>query len=159
MRAGAVILVLWAGVLSMAGPGCYGNELGNGGAGGSGGTACPAGLPVSSSPCTPEGLNCHYSGCSGAASYCGANAFCSNGSWSIGYTDCACPSSGGTSSGGRGGAGGSAAGCSRVPADDAHCSTLGYPSYAYFCPVRAQRPDPTCAIYNGIGSGDFYCCP
>ncbi len=68
-------------------------------------------------------------------------------------------STAGASSGGRGGAGGSAVGCSRVQGDDAHCSTLGYPPYAYFCPIRAQRPEPTCVIYNGIGSGDFYCCP
>jgi hypothetical protein len=64
-------------------------------------------------------------------------------------------STAGSSSGGGGGAGG----CSRVSEDDAHCVSMGYPPYAHFCPVPAPRPDPTCVIYNGIGSGDFYCCP
>jgi hypothetical protein len=36
---------------------------------------------------------------------------------------------------------------------------MGYPPYAYFCVVPIPMPDPTCVIYNGIGSGDFFCCP
>ncbi len=141
-----------------------GSAAAGGAPGGGGSAACPVGLPSSSSSCSAEGLNCYYSGCSGAATYCSAIASCTSGNWSIGYTDCLCPSSGGASSagggaaiGGAGGAGG--ASCTRYPTDDAHCSTMGYPPYAYFCQVPAQRPDPTCVIYNGIGSGDFYCCP
>jgi len=162
MRTRAPILILPLGLLFLGGAGCDGDESGTAGTGGSGGTACPAGLPASSSPCTPEGLNCQYSGCSGAASYCGAIASCSNGSWSVVYANCICPSTGGAGGGGAGTAGAGGAGgasCSRRPTDDAHCSTLGYPPYAYFCRVPVPMPDPTCVAYNGIDSGDFYCCP
>jgi hypothetical protein len=151
-------------------------ELGSGGAltggapasaGSGGATACPVGLPASTSSCSSEGLSCYYGGCSGAASYCSATASCQSGSWYIGYTDCMCPGSGGASSAGGAGTAGSlagggvggAGGCTRVSADDAHCVSLGYPPYAYFCRVPATRPDPTCVIYNGIDSGDYYCCP
>ncbi len=166
MRKRAPWLVLPIGFALLADLGCGGNELGGGGTGGSGGTACPAGLPASSSGCSPDGLSCYYGGCSGAASYCGANAYCSNGSWSISYTNCMCPSTGGAGAGGAGGGAGAAGragaggtGCTRYSTDDAHCSTMGYPPHAYFCQSPAQRLDPTCVIYNGIGSGDFYCCP
>jgi hypothetical protein len=62
-----------------------------------------------------------------------------------------------TSAGGSGGTGGAA--CTRVPGEDAVCGTQDYPPLAYFCPVPAQPPATTCVIYNGIGSGDYYCCP
>jgi hypothetical protein len=150
--------------------GTGGIATGGAGAGGiAGGGPCPPGLPASSSACSPDGQSCYYSGCSGTASYCSAMASCTNGSWYIGYTNCMCPSSGGASSSGAGGSGGSTAsggsagaggnGCSRVPVDDANCTTTGYPPYAYFCQVPATRPDPTCVNYNAINSGDYYCCP
>jgi hypothetical protein len=65
-----------------------------------------------------------------------------------------------TSSGGRGGSGGAGgATCSRVSGDDALCSSRNYPPVAYFCPMPAGPPSTACVSYNGIGSGDFYCCP
>jgi hypothetical protein len=165
----AIIVALGLGGFVLGGPACAGEEPGSTGGAGTGGvpgtggaggaSACPTGLPTPSGSCSPNGLSCYYGGCSGSASYCGAMASCSNGSWSIGYTNCMCPPTGGASSAGGSGTGGSAGGCNRYSTDDAHCSTMGYPPHAYFCRVPATRPDPTCVMYNGIDSGDFYCCP
>lgn len=73
--------------------------------------------------------------------------------------------SGGTSTGGTGGttgaAGSSGTGkvCQRRPEDDATCRAHNRPPLAYFCEVPARPASEACEIYNGIGSGDFYCCP
>jgi hypothetical protein len=83
---------------------------------------------------------------------------------------------GGDSSGGRGGTatGGTGAGgvassggasgtggtpCARVPGDDATCAAQHKLGVAYFCQVPARPPSTDCVMYNGIGSGDFLCCP
>jgi hypothetical protein len=88
----------------------------SGDAGSAGTGTCPAELPLIGS-CSSEGLSCHCTGCTPTRDYCTATAACTDGSWEIGYTDCECVGSGGTtgaggsSSAGDGGEGGASSAC------------------------------------------------
>jgi hypothetical protein len=91
-----------------------------------------------------------------------------------GCTVCASSGTGGVTGGtsGKGGAGGTtgAAGatgsggtsgkvCKRMTNNDATCRSLNLPPQAYFCSEPTSPASTACVAYDGIDSGDAYCCP
>jgi hypothetical protein len=80
-----------------------------------------------------------------------------------GGTTGAAGSSGGAGTTGTAGSSGSGGTtgktCRRLPERDSVCRALNLPPLSYFCGVPALPTSTACVAYNGIDSGDEYCCP